>query len=340
MGDGEGDLHRDVCAGLARGERGGGGGVGIDVEGDGVAGGVALDQGQGFDGTAVVLGHGAFVVADDDGGAHGRADAQGLLDAVQHAVGLVAHVGDIEAAGSAQGFGDRDDLVGRGVVAGGVEQAGGEPGGALRQGLGQLGAHALGLLVRRGAGRVALHGADAERHVADEGEGVDRGGGLREAFGIGGEAAEDPPFRGADAVERGGRPCRHGDRRQADAAIADDDCRDALGGFAEHAGGAAEDDLVVMRVGVDEAGGQDAAGGQHLAVPGGGAEVADGGDAVACHGEVAAAGGGAGSVDEGGVADDEVTSQRHGALLGRSCARPEGSARNLRRGAPGGRSRS
>ena len=108
-------------------------------------------------------------------------------------VGFVAHVGDVEAAGFAQGLGDGDHLLRRGVHAGRVVEAGGEAGGALVQRLGEAGAHALGFLVGGGALGVSPHGFDAQRHVADQGDGVHGGGLAGETLGVFGEAAEGPP---------------------------------------------------------------------------------------------------------------------------------------------------
>ena len=145
----------------------------------------------------------------------------------------------------------------------------------------------------------------------------------REPVGVFAEAAEHPPAFVAEQVERRDRAACHAGRAEADAAVADDHGGHALAHLAQHAGGAAEHGAVVVGVGVDEAGSQRAAGGEHLAVCGGAAEVADVHDAVSGHADIGAVAGGAGAVEHGSVADDEVAV--HGgapcstAFTGRNC---------------------
>src|SRR5689334_20856383 len=67
-----------------------------------------------------------------------------------------------------------------------------------------------------------------------------------------------------------------------------------------------------MRVGVDEAGGEGLAGGDHLPVRAGAAEVADAADPVAGAAHVTDGARPAGAVEERGVTDDEVAAEGHG----------------------------
>ena len=66
-----------------------------------------------------------------------------------------------------------------------------------------------------------------------------------------------------------------------------------------------------MRMGIDEAGGERLAGGDHLPVGGRGPEVADASNAVAGDADIADAARRAGAVEERGITDDEVAAQGH-----------------------------
>ena len=219
-------------------------------------------------------------------------------------------MGDVDAAGGAQSLGDGDHLLGRGWGVWRVVQPGGEAGRAFGQAFGQAGAHPLGFLVGRSTVHLAVQRLDPERHVADQRDCVHRAGIARQPVRVFAEAAEGPPALVAQQVQRRDRAPGHADGGQADAAIADDDGGDALADLAPHAGRAAQHGTVVVRVRVDEARRDGAALGQHLPVRAGGAKVAHGRDPVPSHAHVAPAARGAGAVEDGGVADNQVTAHR------------------------------
>ena len=83
------EQHRRAC------------GVGVDIEADRPGSAGLLNQRERVAAPPEVLAAGAFVVGDDDTGAGAAADLEGLLHRLLDAVVLVAHVGDVEAAGSA-----------------------------------------------------------------------------------------------------------------------------------------------------------------------------------------------------------------------------------------------
>ena len=92
----------------------------------------------------------------------------------------------------------------------------------------------------------------------------------------------------AQQVERRHRAGLHPHRRQGDAAVADDHGGDALRHLAQHALRPAQHGAVVMRMRVDEAGGERQAVGIDLAVGCHRAEVAHRHDPVAGHADIAA----------------------------------------------------
>ena len=256
------------------------------------------------------------MVADDDldrafGGAGFAADAQGFADAVEHIIGLVAHMRHVDAAMGAQRLAHRDHLIGRRLGIGGVVKAGGEAGGTLGQGLAQPGLHGGDFAVIGGAIDIALHGFDAQRHMAAEGEGIDVGGALFQRLGIFGETAQGEPALIAQQVERRRRALGHPQRRERDAAIAHHHGGDTLADLAMLAGGAAEHGAVIMGMGVDKAGGEGEAGGDDLLLAGSAAQIAHGDDALAIDRDIALEARRAGAVDDRGVTDDQVASKSH-----------------------------
>ena len=189
-------------------------------------------------------------------------------------------MGDVDPAGTAQRLGDRDHLVGRRHHVRRIVKAGGESGRTLRQRIGQPALHVGGFLVGGGPLRVAAHRLDAQRHVSDQRIGVHRWRLASQTIGVFAEAVERPPGFIAEQVERRHRARCHPHRRQADAAIAHHHGGDALRHLAQHAVRAAQHGAIVMRVRIDEARSQRLAGGDHLAVGRGRAEIAHRHDAV------------------------------------------------------------
>jgi hypothetical protein len=115
-----------------RGGAGGGGGVGVLVDGDIDAARAGLqNQAEGLAGEAPGGLADGLVVGDLGGQAALLADADGLANRIDDARGFVAHVGDVDAAQGGDGFGEVDHLFGRGIVAGDVKEAGGKAEGAV-----------------------------------------------------------------------------------------------------------------------------------------------------------------------------------------------------------------
>ena len=112
MRDGPCDPCRHVLPQTIGYQYRGTGDVRIDVERHTLIHGTALDRRQGFDGSAEILRHRAFVVTDHDRNIDRPADLQRFLDRQQNVVGFVAHMSDIDATGRAQSLGDRDHLIG------------------------------------------------------------------------------------------------------------------------------------------------------------------------------------------------------------------------------------
>ena len=149
---------------------------------------------------------------------------------------------------------------------------------------------------------------------------VDRAGGGVEGAEVGVEARVEAPAVAREGAEGRRRPPavpRTG--RQAEAAVAVDRGGDALA----HLGlqvRLQQKRQIVMGVGVDEAGGENAAGSVDLPLSPGVAKVPDGGDPVPPDGKVAPAGGPACPVDDPGVAEDDVE-LAHGRGLQRELGR-------------------
>ena len=148
------------------------------------------------------------------------ADQEGLLEALEDVVALVAHVGDVAAAERLQPLGQLDHLLGRRLGGRGIEQAGRQADRAGRHRGLQPAAHGLDLA---GVGRAQqrLHGADPERRMPDEERRVDRGRLLVDGAEELVEGGELPPLLLAQQVERRRRPAVQHQRRQRDAAVAD-----------------------------------------------------------------------------------------------------------------------
>ena len=155
--DRPGELYLHVGTQPERHQYGGAGGVRVDVEIHFLPERRTIDGRQGLGAAAEILGHRAFMVADDDGGAGVSADLQRFLDRQHDVVGFVAHVGDVDAAGVAQGFRDGDDLLRRGHAVGWVIQAGGKARGAFCQCCCQALAHVFRFFIGRGALGVVVH---------------------------------------------------------------------------------------------------------------------------------------------------------------------------------------
>jgi hypothetical protein len=150
MRDGPGDHHLHVVAEAIRHQHGGSGGVGVDVIGKLLRARIGLEQRERLDRAAVILRHGTLVVADLHLHAGTLADRQRLLDGGEDGVGLVAHMGGVEAVEGLQRLGHRDHLVGRRMHVGLVVEAGGEAGRALGHRLLHAGMHVVDLAVARG----------------------------------------------------------------------------------------------------------------------------------------------------------------------------------------------
>ena len=208
---------------------------------------------------------------------------------------------------------DADDLLGGGVGAGRVDEAGGEAVGAVGH---RLVHHALhrGLLARGGRTAREAHGGQPQRPVADE-----LGHVQRDALALVTRQVV------ADGIPREIHARRHVEGEAlhlAPVLVRDRGRREAA--VADHLRGHALADLrlgapvtpeppVRMRVHVDEAGGDGAARRVDRAARGLGREIAHGGDMVAGDAHVGAARGCAGAVDDLPARDPDV---EHGASSG------------------------
>ena len=168
---------------------------------------------------------------------------------------------------------------------------------------------------RRGLVQAALaHGVDAHRAVADHAADVDALVHPVDGFEV---LAVGLPVPGQSGVDGFLRDVLHGLHhlrqvaavlglagREGDAAVADDHGGDAV--VAGRRGDGIPGDLgVQVRVDVHEPGRDDLAGGVDLA-PALPADLADGDDAIALHGDIAPVAGCTGAVDQGAVSDDQV----------------------------------
>ena len=233
-----------------------------------------------------------------DGAAHGQRLAQRVVDGIA----LVADVHGDEAGAVAQRLGHGDQLVGGGGACRRVVHAGGQADGAVGQRVGQPRAHGVGLGRRGGTVQVG-HAADAQRGVAHQRGGIHRRPGRLHRGQVVTKARKAEGI-GAHQVQRRRRRVGH-QRRQADAAVAGDHRRHAL-----HQLGVCrrvlQQQRVVVRVGVDEAGRDDQAAGVDVAAGGLACQRAHGGDGVAADGHVGRPARGAAAVDDGAALDQEV----------------------------------
>jgi len=221
-----------------------------------------LHRGQHLLGAAVVGLAGALHVADLHRHAGSFPDVQRLGDRVEHLVVLVADVARVEAAVGAHDLRQRDQLVGLGVGARHVDQAGRHAEGALAHRHGDEFLHAREFGWGRGAVLGAQHGA-AHGAVADQ-AGV-----------VGADAAAlEPGEVGAQVLDRA-------------AAVAGDERGDA---HAQEVLGAGLPDEVGVDVGVhvDEARGHRQPVEEQLRRAGRHVEPAESGDAAVADREVAA----------------------------------------------------
>ena len=231
-------------------------GVGVDVEADGLGLARPVDEGEGLAAAAEVPAPGALVVGDDDARAGAAADLERFLERPVDAVLFVSHVRDIEPARGARDLGDGGHLVGGRGPVGAVDEPGAEADGARLHALGEPLAHGVDL---RGGGRAVdiVHGVETERGVTYEEGGVGRGRHLAQGRHVVGEARKAEVRGRAEEVERRRHGAAGPEGRHADAAVPGDDGGDALAGLRGHVA-IDEEEVVVVGVRVDEAGGDDA----------------------------------------------------------------------------------
>lgn len=186
LGSGEAFLHgAGAAAEGVLGDEGGaqsgpGGGIRVLVDGGVYAAGARfVHEAESLLATADVGLAAHFVVGDLGGESAFFADTDGFLHGVEDLVGLVADVGNVEAAEFGHDFAEGDDFFRGGEVSRGVEEAGGEADGAVAHGLAGELAHAVEL---GGGGGPVLHPENilADGAVAYGKGHVDAGGGLGE----------------------------------------------------------------------------------------------------------------------------------------------------------------
>ena len=245
-------------------------------------------------------------MADDHGRGRIAADEQRFFDGGFDRIAFVTQMRGVDRAVGTQAAREFDDFVGAGVFARHVPKPGREAGGALFQRLVEPRFHARDFSRCCRARGIAAHCFAAQRHMPDQRIRVDRGRLRREPFGIGGEAVERPPALVAEQIERRGRPAIECDRREADAAIADDDRGDSLRELAQHARRAFEDRAVVVGMRVDKARREREAFGIDLFARRQAGEIADRRHALAVDGDIGRECRFAGAVDDLGAADDQV----------------------------------
>ena len=228
------------------------GGVGVHVQGDIGAFGVRpVDEGETVVDQSPVRLARRLVVRDVHEAPAAAPDGDGLLDGLEEAVPLVAHVGRVDATRFTGRPGQLDHLVGLRPPAGHVDQAGREAACTFLHGPLDVPAHG-GELLGGGVSLLVAEHRLAHRVVADEGDGVGRRlplvNGLAVALDAGpvaAQAAEEPVARLLSG--------RVGDG--AEAAVADHQARAPLRHL-ELQAGVGEEGAVVVGVGVDEAGGE------------------------------------------------------------------------------------
>ena len=253
-----------------------------------------------------------LVVRDDYRNPDLAADAERLLERLEHPVAFVAHVRAIEPARFAQRTADLDHLLGGRRAGRLVVEAGRNTDRTRAERLAHHLAHAPDLVVARGALEV-VHRRDPQRRVADQQRGIGCGGRFTQRGDIRGESPEsEPRALVVEQVEgRRDRPRRtRRQRRERDPAVAGDDGRDPLAHLRGHLR-RRQHQAVVVRMGVDEAGRDDPARGVDLDGATRADERSDAGDPVAGHRDVGDVPGRARAVDDGAVPDDEIEPLGH-----------------------------
>ena len=250
--------HHDACGrpGSVGGEHGRARGIGIAIQSDRLVAHVLRDAGQGLARAAVVRRAVHLVVRDHHRNAHLAADAEALVQRLEHAIGLVAHVRAVQPAELAQRPAHLDHLLGRRSGRRLVVQAGRNADRAGRQSFARQLAHAADL---RRAGRPldVLERDHAQGRVPDQQGTVGRRGSAPELLHIRSEGRKaKPPSLLVQQVQRRCDRLSHagGRRRQRDAAVAGHHRGHALAHFGRHVR-PGQQQPVVVRVRVDEAGG-------------------------------------------------------------------------------------
>ena len=249
----------------ARGEDRGRGAVGIAVEADLLRAHGLLDDRQGLGRAAVVRLAGQLVVRDHHRYAELAPDAEGLLERIDDAVALVAHVRAVDAFPRRKRPAHLDHFLGRRGARRLVVQAGREADRARRERLVHHVSH-RGYFARRCGLLEIVHRLHAQHRVADEQRAV---GGRRlrpQRLDIFLERFEMKPRPFAvHQVKRRRHRLRHAARcrRERHAAVPRHHRGDALAHLRRHVG-RREHQPVVVRVRVDEAGRGDPAAGIDL----------------------------------------------------------------------------
>ena len=312
-----GDQHAACPRHAVRAQHGGAGDIGVDVEADALLLHRRVDQRQGLDRAAMIVGAGAFMVRDHHRDVGLAADAESLRQRVGDVRRLVAHMGGVQPGMVVQRLAEFDHLLGRGRLRRRIEQAGRKADGAGFQGFFQFLPHLLDFTGRRSAGQVS-DGTNPQRGMADLRQHVHRRRGVVQRLQIAGKIAVEAFRCVADQVQRRRRAAVDLQRRQADPAIAGDHGGHTLADLVLHRR-VRQHRPVVMGVHIDEAGGNRLALRVNLAAAAHAAQRAECHDAVVADGDVADEGRPAGAVDQAGVADDDIgltiDGRAHGELL-------------------------
>ena len=263
------------------------------------------DEFQRFDRAAMVLGADGLVVRYHHRHLERAPDQAGFFDRLRDLVVFVAHVSDVETVELGERTAHFYDLLGGRARRRRVRGAGRNPDCARGERFVRHRAHFRHL--GGGGGAVEpVHRRHPERSVSHKACGIDRGGMRLKLVAIGAETRKPEPL--AAAVEEIERRCGGaiGRRvRETDATIAGNDRGDALTDFWRHVG-VRQQHAVVVRVGVDESGSGDHPRRIDLGIRGCPLECADLRDHARAHADLALKARGARTVDDGGVADDQV----------------------------------
>ena len=239
-----------------------------------------------------------------------------LLDRIEDGVGFVAQMGEVAGAPALEHTAEGDELLPLGIGAGRGEQPGRHAERAGGERLFEQGRHP-GELVRLGRAVLHPHGHQAERVVPDQHRPVDRGRGIGSHV-IGEAGLREVEPRRARAQILPQRLRLAGQRRRAGiAAMADDLGGHPLADLALRQRHQRERP-VRMGLDVDEAGGDDLAGGVDCRRAAGG-KLADRPDAAGLDGDIGHPPGRARAVDHGAAADDDGVSHRRGASAALRC---------------------